>query len=140
MTAGSLVALTIIYFAISMITVVTGSTTLLTIPVMLQFGIEPRTAVATNMLALTWLSFGGALPFLRTTAIDRPRVPVLTALTLAGSAAGALLLFTVPAKKSALLTSSWHFPTKLTRIGEITFPLQTSPTKDHLPHGFDHLQ
>jgi hypothetical protein len=103
MTAGSLVALTLIYFAISMITVVTGSTTLLTIPVMLQFGIEPRTAVATNMLALAMLSLGGVLPYLGTSAVDRPRAPLLIWLTLAGSAAGALLLFAVPAKWMTLI-------------------------------------
>lgn len=103
MTPLSLAALTLIFFATALVTVVTGSTTLITVPVMLQFGIEPRTAVATNMLTLTLLSFGGMLPFVRTTAIDRPRVPLLTALTLAGSAAGALLLFTVPARWMTLI-------------------------------------
>lgn len=106
MTAGSvssLAALTVIFFAISLVTVVTGSTTLITIPVMLQFGLEPRTAVATNMLALAMLSFGGMLPYLGTPAIDRARAPLLIWLTLAGSAAGALLLFAVPAKWMTLI-------------------------------------
>jgi uncharacterized membrane protein YfcA len=103
MSAGSLAALTVIYFLTALVTVVTGSTTLITVPVMLQFGIEPRTAVATNMLALMMLSFGGTLPFVNTSAIDRPRTPLLVALTLAGSAAGALLLFAVPPKWMTLI-------------------------------------
>jgi uncharacterized membrane protein YfcA len=103
MTPLGTAALTLIFFVTALVTVVTGSTTLITIPVMLQFGIEPRTAVATNMLALMLLSLGGVLSFIGTPAIDRPRAPVLTFLTLAGSAAGALLLFAVPAKWMALI-------------------------------------
>lgn len=98
MTAGSVAALTIVYFVTSLVTVVTGSTSLITIPVMLQFGIEPRTAVATNMLALALLSFGGFLPFLNTPAIDRQRSPPLIGITLVGSGIGAFLLFAVPAR------------------------------------------
>lgn len=105
MTAGpaGTVALTAIFFVTSLVTVVTGSTSLITIPVLLQFGIEPRTAVATNMLVLALLSFGGVLPFRGTATIDKRRAPLLIALTLAGSAAGALLLFAVPAKWMALI-------------------------------------
>jgi uncharacterized membrane protein YfcA len=106
MTAGSLAALAFIFFVTSSVTVVTGSTTLITIPVMLQFGIEPRAAVATNMLALALLSFGGVLPFMNTTAMDRPRAPLLVSLTLAGSAAGAVLLFAIPARWMALIIPS----------------------------------
>ena len=103
MTPGSETALTAIFFVTSVATVVTGSTSLITIPVMLQFGMEPRTAVATNMLALGMLSLGGVVPFLGTSVIDRHRAPWLIALTLAGSIAGALLLFAVPAKWMALI-------------------------------------
>ena len=105
MTAGpaGTVALTVIFFVTSLVTVVTGSTSLITIPVLLQFGIEPRTAVATNMLALALLNFGGVLPFRGTATIDKPRAPLMIALTLAGSAAGALLLFAVPAKWMTLM-------------------------------------
>ena len=98
MTIGSAAALAVIFFVTSLVTVVTGSTSLITIPVLLQFGIEPRAAVATNMLALALLSFGGAIPFAHTSTMDRPRLPLMVLLTLAGSAAGALLLFAVPSK------------------------------------------
>jgi len=103
MSPGSLTALALIYFATAVVTVVTGSTSLITIPVLLQFGIEPRTAVATNMLALGMLSLGGLRPFLGKSAIDRPRSPWLIALTAAGSAAGAILLFAVPVKWMTLI-------------------------------------
>jgi hypothetical protein len=36
-----------------------------TVPVMLSFGFEPHVAVATNLLALIFLSLGGTLPFLK---------------------------------------------------------------------------
>ncbi len=108
MTAGSLAALTAIYFVTSVVTVVTGSTTLITVPVMLQFGLEPRIAVATNMLALAMLSFGGLLPFVKTgsdgtTVIDQRRAPSLAALTAAGSVIGAMLLFAVPSRWMTLI-------------------------------------
>jgi hypothetical protein len=37
---------------------------------MLQFGIEPRSAVATNMLALTLMNVGGSLSFRGRNIID----------------------------------------------------------------------
>jgi uncharacterized membrane protein YfcA len=43
------------------------------------------------------MSAGGALPFLRSQAIDRQRLPLLMALTLAGSLLGAFLLILVSA-------------------------------------------
>jgi uncharacterized protein len=105
MTAGpaGTVALTVIFFVTSLVTVVTGSTSLITIPVLMQFGVEPRTAVATNMLVLALLNFGGVLPFRGTATIDKRRAPLLIALTLAGSAVGALLLFAIPAEWMVLI-------------------------------------
>jgi uncharacterized membrane protein YfcA len=44
------------------------------------------------MFALTFMSVGGAFPFLRGQAVDLGRFPLLTALTLAGSVIGAFLL------------------------------------------------
>jgi uncharacterized membrane protein YfcA len=65
---------------------------------MFQFGIDARTAVATNMFALTFMSFGGTLPFLKSKVMDRTILPVLIALTVAGSILGALLLLIIPAR------------------------------------------
>jgi uncharacterized membrane protein YfcA len=52
--AGKLLVLVAIFFLTSVITVVTGSTSLITVPVMIALGIEAHVAVATNM-ALTFL-------------------------------------------------------------------------------------
>lgn len=98
MTIVQLFLVIVIFFVTSIISVVTGSTSLITVPAMFQFGIEPRTAIATNMLALTFMSIGGTLPFLGKSAINRRRLPLLIALTLAGSLLGALLVLIVPSK------------------------------------------
>lgn len=85
-----------VFFLTSLISVVTGSTSLITVPVMLQFGIEPRSAVATNMFALIFMSLGGSFSFYGENVIERDRLPALIGLTLAGSATGAILLLVIP--------------------------------------------
>jgi uncharacterized protein len=65
MTSPQLLFLIVVFFLTSGVSVVTGSTSLITVPAMFAVGIDPRTAVATNMFALTFLSAGGSLPFLR---------------------------------------------------------------------------
>jgi uncharacterized membrane protein YfcA len=69
--------LVVIFLAASAISVFTGSTSLIPVPAMLQLHIEPRTALATNMFALTFMSLGGTLPFLRGQNADRKRLPLL---------------------------------------------------------------
>jgi uncharacterized membrane protein YfcA len=107
MEISALLWLILIFFVTSMIGVVTGSTSLITVPVMFQFGIEPRTAVATNMFALIFLSMGGSLPFFtgQKTVVDRKRVGILVTLTVAGSLLGALLLLIVPDHSVTLIVS-----------------------------------
>jgi uncharacterized membrane protein YfcA len=83
--------------------VVTGANSLITIPVMLQFGIDPRVATATNMLALTFMSVGGALPFVGKGVFDTRRLPLFIALTLLSSAAGAWLVTLVSAEAMSFL-------------------------------------
>jgi hypothetical protein len=106
MTGAPLFLLILIFLATSAISVVTGSTSLITVPAMFQFHIDPRTAVATNMFALTFMSLGGALPFLRGQAVDRRRLPLLILLTLAGSVIGAFLLLLVPSHSVSLIVSA----------------------------------
>jgi uncharacterized protein len=86
-----------VFLLTSAVSVVTGGTSLITVPVMMQVGMDPHKAVATNMLALVFLSLGGALPFLREGALPRGRLAPLAALTLIGSASGAWLLAEAPA-------------------------------------------
>jgi uncharacterized membrane protein YfcA len=105
MTPLELAALITIFFVTSVIGVVTGANSLITVPVMLQFGVEPRTAIATNMLALTFMSVGATLPFVGKRVIDRGRSPLLVVLTLLGSVLGALLVFAIPPEALPLIIS-----------------------------------
>jgi uncharacterized protein len=104
-TPLQLFALSVISFLTSIVSVVTGSTSLITVPAMLQFGIEPRSAVATNMLALTCMSVGGSAAFRGKNVIDRSRLPFLIVLTVAGSMVGAGLLLVMPARVMPLIIS-----------------------------------
>jgi uncharacterized membrane protein YfcA len=85
-----------VFFLTSVISVVTGSTSLITVPVMIAVGVEPHVAVATNMMALIFMSLGGSLPFAWEGVIARRVLPVSAALTLIGSGVGALLLLRIP--------------------------------------------
>lgn len=98
MTPSELALLGMVFFATSVISVVTGATSLITVPALLLFGVEPRIAIATNMLALTSLSAGATIPFLRDDGIDRARSPTLIVLTVFSSAMGAFLVFAIPAE------------------------------------------
>ncbi|MGA8622145.1 MAG: sulfite exporter TauE/SafE family protein [Candidatus Sulfotelmatobacter sp.] len=98
MPAGKLLRLVLIFFVTSLISVITGSTSLITVPVMIEFGIEPHIAVATNMMALIFMSLGGSVPFARTGVIERRLLPASIVLTLVGSALGALLLLRIPVR------------------------------------------
>ena len=105
MTILRLLLLIAVFFSTSAISVVTGSTSLITVPVMFQFDMDPRTAVATNMFALTFMSVGGSLPFLRARDVHFKRLPTLITLTFLGSLIGALLLLLVPKRSVPLVIS-----------------------------------
>ncbi|BAY66169.1 hypothetical protein NIES22_62820 [Calothrix brevissima NIES-22] len=94
-----------IFFSASIVSVIAGSTSLITVPVMLEFGVEPRTAIATNMFALTLMSIGGTLPFIGKKVINPQRLPLLTLLTIVGSCLGALLVLILPSKSMPLIIS-----------------------------------
>jgi hypothetical protein len=98
MSTPQLVVLIAIFFLTSVLSVVTGSTSLITVPAMISLGMEPHVAIATNMLALTFMSVGGSLPFIRSGAIRRPYLPVSIFLTVIGSGLGAFLMFAVPVR------------------------------------------
>jgi uncharacterized membrane protein YfcA len=97
MTTVGWVGLSAVFLVTAAISVVTGGTSLITVPIMMQLGMDPHAAVATNMLALVFLSLGGTLPFLKSPALVHDRLPALIVLTLIGSVLGALLLLVVPA-------------------------------------------
>lgn len=88
----TLIILVILFFSTAVIGVVTGSNSLITVPVMFQFGIDEKVAIATNMFGLTFMSVGGTIPFVRKGLIDYRKVSPLIVLTIVGSALGALLV------------------------------------------------
>ena len=105
MPASSLILLILLFFVTSAVGVVTGSNSLITVPVMFQFGIEPRVAVATNMFGLTFMAIGATLPFLKQGVISRKRVTPLILLTIVGSAIGAILVAFISDKTMPVIVS-----------------------------------
>jgi uncharacterized membrane protein YfcA len=88
----NLLLLVLLFFATSIVGVVTGSNSLITVPVMFQFGIDEKVAVATNMFGLTFMAIGGTIPFVRKGTIRLRTLSPLVILTLIGSAIGATLV------------------------------------------------
>lgn len=93
---SKLLVLISIFFLTSLVSVVTGSTSLITVPVLIEFGIDPHIAVATNMMALIFMSLGGSLPFARKGILEKRLLPLCIILTLIGSAIGAMLMLRAP--------------------------------------------
>jgi uncharacterized membrane protein YfcA len=92
MAIWNLLLLVLLFFATSVVGVVTGSNSLITVPVMFQFGIDEKIAVATNMFGLTFMAVGGSIPFVRRGNIDFAKLSPLFLLTIAGSAIGAVIV------------------------------------------------
>lgn len=92
MPVSAWIILIVLFALMSAIGVVTGSNSLVTVPVMFQFGIDPKTAVATNMFGLTFMNIGATIPFLKQGIIDKKKIAPLVGLTLVSSAIGALLV------------------------------------------------
>jgi uncharacterized membrane protein YfcA len=63
---------------------------------MIAVGIEAHVAVATNMMALTFMSVGGSLPFMGRGVLSRSRLLPSIVLTIIGSGLGAFLLLSIP--------------------------------------------
>lgn len=105
MPTSALILLILLFFITSAVGVVTGSNSLITVPVMFQFGIEPKVAVATNMFGLTFMSIGATIPFIRGKTIDYKRVSPLIVITLIGSAIGAALVGFISDKTMPIIVS-----------------------------------
>ena len=84
---------------------VTGSNSLITVPVMFQFGIDPKTAVATNMFGLTFMNIGATIPFLKQGIIEKRKIAPLVGLTLISSAIGALLVGLITSESIKIIVS-----------------------------------
>lgn len=105
LSTNALILLIILFFLTSIIGVVTGSNSLITVPVMFQFDIRADHAVATNMFGLTFMNVGATIPFLRQGIIDKKKVTPLVGITLVASALGALLVLLITPANIKLLVS-----------------------------------
>lgn len=105
MPTPELIILIIVFFLTSVVGVVTGSNSLIAVPVMFQFGIDPRVAVATNMFALVFMSAGGTIPFLRQGKIGFRRIAPLVGITIIGSALGAAIVGLITGDAIKLIVS-----------------------------------
>jgi len=105
MNNSDLIILIVLFFFTSVIGVVTGSNSLITVPVMFQFGIDEKVAVATNMFGLTFMAIGGTIPFLRQGTIDARKLSPLIVVTMIGSALGALLVGFITNQSIKLIVS-----------------------------------
>jgi hypothetical protein len=103
MTPTETIILILLFFATSIVGVVTGSNSLITVPVMFQFGISPEVAVATNMFGLTFMNAGAAIPFFRQKMVDLDRLKPLIAVTLVASAIGAGLVVLIEPRNIKLI-------------------------------------
>jgi uncharacterized membrane protein YfcA len=105
MDTYTLIVLVVVFFTTSVVGVVTGSNSLIAVPVMFQFGIEPRVAVATNMFALVFMAAGGTIPFVRQKRIEYRKVTPLIVLTILSSAIGAMLVGMISGNNIKLIVS-----------------------------------
>lgn len=105
MTIGAWIFLIVLFALMSAIGVVTGSNSLVTVPVMFQFGIDPKVAVATNMFGLTFMNIGATIPFLKQGIIDKKKISPLVILTLISSGIGALLVGFITTQSIKIIVS-----------------------------------
>ena len=92
MPLSTLILLALAFFATSLVGVVTGSNSLITVPLMFQAGIDEKVAIATNMFGLTFMAVGGTIPFVRQGTIRFAQLSPLVIVTIIGSAIGAALV------------------------------------------------
>ena len=88
MPSADLAIVSITAFAAAAVGAITGSTSLVTVPVMLLVGMDAKTAVATNMLGVLCLSVGAMVPFARERQIN-PTIGLAIG-SIPGSVVGAL--------------------------------------------------
>jgi uncharacterized membrane protein YfcA len=88
---ASLVSLITSVFSVSV-----GGTSLVTVPVLILLGMSPKTAVATNMFALIFLSLSGAVGLKKASKKEHVNLlVVLSVLTVGGSFLGAKIILTI---------------------------------------------
>ena len=90
------VIISLISFVVSLFSVTVGGTSLITVPVLILFGMVLKNSVATNMFALIFLSLSGAIGFRKELkSIDLKMIDIFVTLTLWGSIIGANLFLSL---------------------------------------------
>jgi len=96
MNSINIIIACIIAFAVSIFSVSIGGTSLITVPVLIWAGMSSKNAIATNMLALVFLSLGGAIGFRKEAhLIDYKEIAFLSIPTIIGSFIGANIVLTI---------------------------------------------
>jgi uncharacterized protein len=106
MALYALIILVAVFFLTSLIGVVTGSNSLIAVPLMFQLGIDPKVAVATNMFGLVFMSIGGTIPFVRQKKIDYDKLSPFVLITVISSTLGALLVGVLSSDSLKLVVSA----------------------------------
>lgn len=106
MALYALIILVAVFFLTSLIGVVTGSNSLIAVPVMFQLGIDPKVAVATNMFGLVFMSIGGTIPFVRQKKIEYDKLSPFVLITVISSTLGALLVGALSSDSIKLIVSA----------------------------------
>ncbi len=106
MALYALIILVVVFFLTSVIGVVTGSNSLIAVPVMFQLGIDPKIAVATNMFGLVFMSIGGTIPFVRQKKIEYDKLSPFVLITVVSSTLGALLVGVLTSDSLKLIVSA----------------------------------
>jgi uncharacterized membrane protein YfcA len=106
MAIYALIILVVVFFLTSVIGVVTGSNSLIAVPVMFQLGIDPKVAVATNMFGLVFMSIGGTIPFVRQKKIEYDKLSPFVLITVISSTLGALLVGVLSSDSIKLIVSA----------------------------------
>ena len=106
MTLYALIIIIVVFFLTSLVGVVTGSNSLIAVPVMFQLGVDPKIAVATNMFGLVFMSIGGTIPFVRQRKIEYSKVTPFILITVVASALGALLVGILSSDALKLIVSA----------------------------------
>jgi uncharacterized membrane protein YfcA len=98
MDAAQTAAAALAGFAVSIVSASVGGTALVMIPLLVAFGLEPRVAIASNKVAIIFLSAAATLGFRRSVALPGASVLALLAIpVVVGSVAGAVLVVRAPA-------------------------------------------
>lgn len=96
MSPISILIVCFVSFIVSVFSVSVGGTSLITVPVLMSFGMTSRNAVATNMFALIFLSISGAARFRKQISITYYKMILLfSVLTICGSFIGANLILAI---------------------------------------------